>query len=102
LADSRTLTIPLGAGVFAFTVLEIVDPYYAEGETVKVRYVVRNNGNVAAIAKIVVTDADTGSAITTYTTSLVPAGEAYGTVEPHATVGAMPNKEWKVKFDLTP
>lgn len=102
MADTKSLTITLGAGNFSFTILEALKSYYAEGETVKIHYEIKNNGNITAKATIVASDDDTGLDITTYVIADVEPGESIKTVEPHATLGKMPNKDWNVTFKLFP
>ena len=102
--ETRSLTVTLTAGVgnFAFTQLEPVQSSYKEGDSVYVKYTVKNNGTIASGASIVVKDAATGATITSYSVSEVPPGYSFATSGSHAYVGKMPNKNWALQFVLTP
>lgn len=104
MGETRSLTITLaaGAGNFAFTQLEPVQTSYKEGDSVYVKYTVKNNGTLDSGASIVVKDATTGATITSYSIGSLPPGYSFTTTGSHASVGKMPNKSWALQFVLTP
>lgn len=104
LGETRSVTIALaaGAGVFNFTLLEPVQASYKEGDSVYVKYTVKNNGTLSSGASIVVKDTATGATLTSYSVSEIPPGYSFTTTGSHAYVGKMPNKNWSLQFVLTP
>ena len=104
LGETRSVTIALaaGAGAFNFTQLEPVQASYKEGDSVYVKYTVKNNGAVASGASIVVKDAVTGATLTSYSIPDIAPGYSFATTGSHVYVGKMPNKNWSIQFVLTP
>lgn len=104
MGETRSVTIALavGAGLFNFTLLEPVQASYKEGDSVYIKYTVKNNGTVDSGASIVVKDAVTGATITSYSISPLPPGYSFTTTGSHAYVGKMPNKSWALQLVLTP
>ena len=102
MADERTLLIKTGAGFFAYEILETLKTFYAVGESVKIHYKVKNNGNVRAKGKIECINDDTGATITTFTTDYLEPNQSFETVSPHATLGNKPAGDWVVRCKLTP
>jgi len=112
LGETRDVTVLLSVANFKYEALETVGdespiggPAVARsrfkvGETVYCHYKVRNDGTVPDKATIVVTDIDTGATVATYMTASVDPGWRYEAFK--ATIGAMPNKDWKLRFALTP
>jgi len=110
--ETRDVTVYISEGNFKYEVLETVGEEspiagpasprtkFRAGETVYVHYKVRNDGGVKAKATIVVTDIDTGAEITRYTTAETDPGYRFEAFK--ATVGAMPAKDWKLRFAMTP
>lgn len=112
LGETRDVTVYIAEGNFKYEVLETVGEEspiggpavprskFRAGETVYVHYKVRNDGDVPAKATIVVTDIDEAKQITKYTTAEVDPGWKYEIFK--ATVGTMPNRNWKLRFAMTP
>jgi len=118
MAGSETLTLTIGleavgAANFGFDaynppwdlrkVFAVKDKYKA-GESVYVHYCVKNNGTAAGGATIVVKDIDTGATLKTWIVPSIDPGYRYKT-DPDGTgafVGAMPNKDWRLSFTVTP
>lgn len=110
--ETRDVTLQIAEGNFKYEVLETVGEEspsggpatprtrFRAGETVYVHYKVRNDGTVPAKATIVVTDIDAAKEVTRYITADVDPGWRYEIFK--ATVGTMPNKDWKLRFAMTP
>lgn len=75
---------------------------YAPGETVRVKYRVKNVGGGEGVATIVIKDADTGKTLQTYLTDKIEPGFSWKTSDVGATVGGMPSKDWRLSFKVTP
>jgi len=112
-SETRDVTVTLAEGNFKYEILETVSaetPFegpavprskFAQGETVYVHYKIRNDGAVKARATIKVTDIDTGAVVTTIgPTSEVDPGWKLEIFR--ATVGTMPNRNWRLRFAVTP
>lgn len=110
--EVRDVTVTLAQGNFKYEVLETVGDEspiggppvprskFAAGETVYVHYKIRNDGEVKAKATIVVTDVDTGIEVTRYMSPNVDPGWRFEVFK--ATVGVMPNRDWILRFAMTP
>lgn len=74
------------------------------GEILYVHYAVRNRkaAGVAGVGTIEVKDLDTGAVVTTFTTPTLQPGEKFKTTGSGARVGAMPAKDWRLQFTVTP
>jgi len=118
-SETRDVTVYVSTGNFVFEVLETVGEEspingpavprskFKQGTTVYVHYKVRNDGDVKDKATITVTDIDTGESLKDplgnplkYTTADIDPGYKYEVFK--ATVGTMPNKNWKLRFTMTP
>jgi hypothetical protein len=104
MGETKNLTVNAlaGAGSFNFTTLAPVKSEYAEGESVYVKYAIKNNGSAPSGAGIVVIDRDTGTKLQTYVIPEMQPGYTFSTTGSHAYVGKMPNKNWNLSFALTP
>jgi len=105
-SETRDVTVYVSTGNFKFEILETVDETgaarskFRQGETVYCHYKVRNDGSVKDRATIIVTDIDTGAKVTEYLTDYCDPGWKFEAAK--ATVGTMPNKDWKLRFAMTP
>jgi len=75
---------------------------YAPGEIVYVKYRVKNVGDGADIATIEIKDIDTGAVLQTYVTPSLEPGYMWITGDAGARVGAMPDRDWRLSFKVTP
>lgn len=106
MGDTKNITINLvAAGVANFVFTSGPAPVkseYMEGETVYVKYTVKNNGTAAGAFEVNVTDRDTGQkSRVAYGTSLEP-GYSFVTTGSHVNIGKMPNKQWNLSIAVTP
>jgi len=105
-SDSKTISIPLAvAGVMKWAAGYPKPSYgktsYAVGETVNLDLSWTNTGGAAANAVVKITDVDTGATVFSSTMSFqTAAGATYGPAS--LSIGAMPNKTWNLRCDITP
>jgi len=105
-ATKKVIIEALQAGIFGYQLLDIIDANgvvrnkFAPGETVYCHIIVSNYGYAPDKATIVVTDLDTGAEIKKLITDIV-ALEAFFEFS-KVDLGTMPNRDWKLRFALTP
>ena len=104
MGETKNITVNLVAGAanFNFTLLEPVKSAYNAGETVYVKYTVKNIGNAPSAGQVVVRDIDTGATIATNTIPELAPGYSFATSGSHANSGIMPNRNLRLSFALTP
>ncbi len=108
-AQLEEVEVPVGEPNFrfeAYSLLERREVFltrgtYKEGDTVKAAYKVKNIGTAAGRWTITIKDADTGALITTWYGDLDP-GYAFKTPTTGATIGRMPNKNWRLTIKVLP
>ena len=112
-SETKTITIKRTAALadFAFDAwnppwelweVKPVKSEYAEGESVYVKYCVKNIGETAGKASITVKDITTGSTVTTYSLAQLAPNYRFKTSGSHAYVGKMPNRDWRLSFKVDP
>jgi len=116
MVETKTLTVPLSEVPVGIANMRF-DAYnpplelreilakqteYDEGEIVYVKYRVKNIGDGASIATIEIKDVDTGTVLQTYTTPSIEPGYMWRTADAGARVGAMPSRDWRLSFKVTP
>lgn len=117
MVETKTLTIPLSeappAGQANMRFAAYDPPWelreilakqteYEEGESVYVKYRVKNIGDAAGIATITIKDVATGGVLKTYTTPSIDPGYSWKTLDAGVAVGPMPNRDWSLSFTVTP
>lgn len=96
----------LEAGYFLYEILDIVDSKakprnkFAPGETVYCNIQGTNYSTTPDKATIVVTDLDTGAEVKKFITDEVEPGMSFSLIL--AALGTMPNRNWRLRFALTP
>ena len=96
-AETRGITIALQAAAdVRFISLESEKDSYAEGETVVLKFAIRNVGDTPAEPGLLVVDTDTGQRLVTYSTSTLQPNQSFTSSPPHMKVGAMPNHDWRL------
>jgi len=84
-----------------FIILEAKKAIYKEGEVVKVHYRVGARGTPGTVSGFIdAYDIDTGERVVRYETPSIPLGQAYDV--DGATVGRMPNRDWRLRFEAIP
>lgn len=117
LSEIRVLKVTLASGNFAFTALKIYDHSGVEkyafgaGDEVLFNGKVMNNGPIASLATIYAYDVDTNARVAWWPFLYViePGVEvaisALGNVvliDDTRVPGGMPNRDWNLRFELTP
>ena len=75
---------------------------YAPGESVRVKYKVKNVGDAEGVGTVVIKDADTGATLQTYLSGTLAPGYSWRTADVGVEVGKMPAKDWRLSFKVTP
>ena len=101
-SETRLLILSYASGDFAYEILEATKTYYAEGESIKIHYKVKNNGIVDSSAKIAVYDDATNELLFTWTISSLPPGYSFEAMEATHYKLKMPANDWTLRFELTP
>lgn len=101
-SETRLLILAYSTGDFAFEILEATKTYYAEGESIKIHYKVKNSGNVDSPAEIAVYDDETNELLTTFKISSLPPGYSFEAMEATDYKLKMPDHDWTLRFELTP